>query len=123
MSDMVEIVARAIFEIEKPEFALADGMISTYRSSSSVYANFSPAWLAYQAAARAAIEAMGKWQPIDTAPKDGSSVLIAHWFVGSRDYRIAIARWDEPHELWLSDIYPFSHWTPTCWMPLPEPPK
>lgn len=79
---------------------------------------------------------MSEWQPIDTAPKDGTTVLLFRrldpWNV------IGYGRWistkwrlkdgTTPIEGWLS--YGFDDppgnlglGGPTHWMPLPEPPK
>lgn len=60
-----------------------------------------------------------EWQPIETAPKDGTAVLIA-----VPDYEVAIiANWYRYNglETWRDeelDIYP----TATHWQPLPTPP-
>lgn len=57
---------------------------------------------------------MNNWQPIETAPKDGTWVLAAH--ASSGDMFIVCWRgigWinDDMGECW-----------PTHWQPLPEPP-
>lgn len=76
------------------------------------------AWEAWQAALRAAPE----WQPIETAPKDGTSVWA---FNGEQAPMCYIA--GEGYALWiwadqvLSDVDP-SPEQPTHWMPLPSPP-
>lgn len=76
---------------------------------------------------------MGEWQPIETAPKDGSKVLTAR---GDGDKCRAVISW------WNEDKYakdPRPYWEcheqrylgvwwartnpPTHWMPLPPPPK
>ena len=63
---------------------------------------------------------MTKWQPIETAPKDGSSILLTD----SSDGSIKECRWDYCLG-WGDPVY--SEWSfggkPTHWMPLPEPPK
>ena len=72
------------------------------------------------------------WQPIETAPKDGSIILLFRpaphpWG------RVDIARWDtnkyatRPKPFWRSLISIVSktemrHWAPTHWQLLPEPP-
>ena len=76
---------------------------------------------------------MGKWQPIETAPKDGTTVLlvsvVTNW-VGERVVDYQTARYCKYFDLegeisrWVSTAYDgtflgdhFTHW-----MPLPEPP-
>jgi hypothetical protein len=77
---------------------------------------------------------MSEWQPIETAPKDGTRVIVAF-----RNNCVTIARWSDacafesndegPHwvEWECDDHFYSSHLTgpnePTHWMPLPEPPK
>ena len=72
------------------------------------------------------------WQPIETAPKDGTYVLLvaAPWVP-------AVGRWYEDRECFDyvdSDTFPdeaswelyLAHvgtWPLTHWMPLPEPPR
>jgi len=60
---------------------------------------------------------MTTWQPIDTAPKDGTAVLI--W--DGSDMVVAIC---EPNLLipWRS-TYGDTIGEPTHWMPLPAPPE
>lgn len=64
-----------------------------------------------------------EWQPISTAPKDGSDVLL---FWGDSDLDISVGRWIAPKgfiEHWCKG----GNWTPgddpTHWMPLPAAPK
>lgn len=68
---------------------------------------------------------MAKWQPIETAPKDGTLILIYE-----KGGRIQVAKWllDGPGYCWCvqltqvlsGDTYPTTD--VTHWMPLPEPP-
>lgn len=55
------------------------------------------------------------WQPIETAPKDGTFVLA----VTESGYRV-IVQWCAD-KFWRSNV-PHA-WEPTHWMPLPEPPQ
>ena len=68
------------------------------------------------------------WQPIETAPKDGT------WFLGWRNGyyeqdRVQVFRWHEatlPQDSgWMNAPDNHEHgfdYEPTHWMPLPEPP-
>jgi len=53
------------------------------------------------------------WQPIETAPKDGTTILVFHngsmWTV----------LWSDVQEWHDANDYGY---TPTHWMPLPKPP-
>ena len=78
---------------------------------------------------------MNEWQPIETAPKDGTWILLAGGKVedDEDEFRMAIAKWTN----YLSGRTTDWHWQhcfydggyygsydgPTHWMPLPEPPK
>ena len=67
-----------------------------------------------------------EWQPIETAPKDGTWILVykpfnlygfddSEWYVDKY-----IVRWaDECWNISMDDIVVY----PTHWMPLPNPPK
>ena len=73
---------------------------------------------------RAAIEAAQAWRPIETAPKDGTLVIV-----GAPGYASVSARWgwESP---WIDGWWCDGHrsdavgpeFTPTHWMPLPPPP-
>lgn len=66
---------------------------------------------------------MSEWQPIDTAPKDGTTILavdgdviaVVWWSVACDP-----AQWRDFGGLGAGGIDPFE---PTHWMPLPEAPK
>jgi hypothetical protein len=60
---------------------------------------------------------MTNWQPIETAPKDGTDVLCWHSRVGAMVLSFWDGNWREKANcLALRD-------PPLLWMPLPEPPK
>ena len=63
-------------------------------------------------------EEMSEWQPIETAPRDGSEILLFARGPYKDDYR-GVGQWSEQRNDWL--------WSfairPTHWMPLPEPPR
>lgn len=69
---------------------------------------------------------MSQWQPIDSAPRDGT--LIDLWVTcgstGGKG-RLPNARWHPGTIQWIdSSLFPVSNTlTPTHWMPLPAPPE
>jgi Protein of unknown function (DUF551) len=71
---------------------------------------------------------MTVWQPIDTAPRDGTDVLV--WAAGKYGRRlICIANydmgqwWTDASECHDANRYFPPECYPTYWMPLPEPPE
>jgi hypothetical protein len=78
---------------------------------------------------------MTDWQPIETAPKDGSFILSGYWIdVGLDDCRpvffndVVFFHKDNPSPRakkgkWYTAATGDEAETPTHWMPLPEPPK
>ncbi len=89
-------------------------------------------------AASALSAGLGAWSPIETAPKDGTSILAWSPEYGQRQTRMSkygkgspgFAEWErgdgplnsgwewyEPRSGWISS------WSPTYWMPLPEAPN
>jgi hypothetical protein len=78
-----------------------------------------------------AIEHMKRWQwqPIETAPKDGTTIIIFDSYSddkGIDGYGVCTARWDYSLKWWImhqrySNV--ISLINPTHWMPLPEPPQ
>ena len=58
------------------------------------------------------------WQPIETAPKDGTETLL--WEKGFEVY--AVGYFCELAEKWVV-FGTHWNWQPTHWMPLPEPPE
>jgi len=71
-------------------------------------------------------EVVPKWQPIETAPRDGTSVLL---FADDRgDYGRGEpyqGQWDAEHEMWRTfcgdDVESERH-GPHWWIPMPAPP-
>lgn len=71
------------------------------------------------------------WQPIETAPKDGTKVLIYgtqwlfDWQGDSDGPRIAVCSYDgeEGWDICHTTYYSTTCVNPTHWMPLPEFPK
>jgi len=66
-----------------------------------------------------------EWQPIETAPKDGTFVLVYAPNVG--EPRVTVGSWDrEPDEeggqRWRDDLFAWDTIEPTHWKTLPEPP-
>jgi hypothetical protein len=68
---------------------------------------------------------MTAWQPIETAPKDGSVLLVCEVGLDS-SMTYAVAFWGAQQdgvETWFGlDLLPLGY-SLTHWMPLPEPPK
>jgi hypothetical protein len=65
------------------------------------------------------LDARSGWQPIETAPRDGTRVLIVRaqeMGGGSLGMRVGIGKWKSGK--WQGDCTQ----APTHWMPLPEPP-
>ena len=62
---------------------------------------------------------MNKWQPIETAPKDGTHILVCV----EKKYVYLVWWFDNPRG-WCWDLTntPMVG-SPSHWMPLPEPPK
>ena len=64
-----------------------------------------------------------EWQPIETAPKDGSLIMIGGY--GDAGWFWADAKWDGGWMMWHPDD---EEYTSECflashWKPLPEPPE
>lgn len=83
------------------------------------------AWEAWQAAS------VSPWQPIETAPRDGTPVDLWITLSGGNAFRMADCYWrnerweyhslpEYGHSMELCPIE--SHWIPTHWLPLPKGP-
>jgi hypothetical protein len=70
---------------------------------------------------------MSEWQPIETAPKDGTVVRL--YIPGHPELEGMTGRWDMFYKDWAAHPMPMtlgkekSVPDPIYWMPLPEPPK
>lgn len=65
------------------------------------------------------LHAKTEWQPIETAPKDYTNILVWNDGGAHRDGWVSIAYWND--DGWIS---PFGgEYDPTHWQPLPEPPS
>jgi hypothetical protein len=68
-----------------------------------------------------------QWQPIETAPKDGTLFLaFVKWKIRKRSGQmIEIISWEKDDKDWISLMGGLldKAFTATHWMPLPEPPK
>lgn len=61
-----------------------------------------------------------EWRPIETAPKDGSMILVCQ----SSNNIISSASWSYIYNHWATYPGPMGFITEvTHWMPLPQPPK
>ena len=62
------------------------------------------------------------WQPIETAPKDGTEILVyGSWYPHGKWKGMTLASWLPNEEMWTFDgdlMHDVTHW-----MPLPEAPK
>lgn len=66
----------------------------------------------------------GTWYPIETAPKDGTPVLLFWPFI-TEDGFVISGYWYDPIDVpgrWYSDLVNGGATQPRHWMPLPPPP-
>jgi hypothetical protein len=68
---------------------------------------------------RDALEEAQVWLPIDSAPKDGTEVLVI-----TKELGALVMFWDmyHPNAMWSTGLG-VARLKPTHWMPLPAPPK
>jgi len=71
---------------------------------------------------------MTEWQPIETAPRDGTNILVFkkferhRWLDHGWSYYIEIVYWFDGDWIIMARAPPTNN-NPTHWMPLPELPK
>ncbi len=68
-----------------------------------------------------------EWQPIETAPKDGTRILVAR--IGRNEsgkdlgiWWACTGHWSDHYKNWNDGIEPCGLCGPTHWMPLPAAP-
>ena len=73
---------------------------------------------------------MTEWQPMETAPKDGTAILAwpicgGGFYSPEGEAQIAyVMRWEERKSIWVeASGEEYMQCSPTHWMPLPPPPK
>jgi hypothetical protein len=64
---------------------------------------------------------MSEWKNIETAPKDGTSILVAlhEWNDPANRYVFEVVSWQDG--CWSSEAYPI--YPPTHWMHITDPPS
>ena len=83
-------------------------------------------WHVHANTAALALEAFPNWRPIDTAPRDGTRILV---FDPNYSGRIAACefdsynKWIERGHDYASEVWGLGEMKPTHWAPLPLPPK
>ena len=63
------------------------------------------------------------WQPIETAPKDGTWILIFRGHDADWTFNYALVYWDDHFMCWHDGDYHSDYYRPNHWMPLSEPPS
>ena len=129
---VVEAVAKAIFDT----WAKFKGVDGTWEEALQGHFEGSDTYPAAheivelaRLEARAALSAMPSgagWQPIDTAPKDGKTILAAHKHAIFTVYWEAEGDTDTDEPGWcdgdMNRYEELTTYNPTHWMPLPAPP-
>jgi hypothetical protein len=72
-----------------------------------------------------AAERVQAWQPMETAPQDGTMILLfpsSEW-TEDTDGDYEVTYWDADLGGWYQHQHPDDYDGPTHWMPLPAPPK
>lgn len=67
---------------------------------------------------------MSEWQTIDTAPKDGTKIIVG-WFEFPGQDQMHLVRWHSIQKAWCDSYMCFGtapHQQPTHWRPRPERP-
>ena len=113
-------------EVTEADIELAERIISGVRGFGvKISPNHSAAqWIAAHAAdTRAKVIA---WLPIETAPKDGTWVLLSGGDIGENGRPMVVGQFEDFHKIWIyltdDDGFVWQYRNPTHWQPLPAPP-
>ena len=82
------------------------------------YAQDGEDWFEYSGPLSAAPSAPDGWQPIDSAPKDGTKILAWSGFWDKHH----LIRWNQGENAWCEGSWCFGSVPDMVWMPLPAPP-
>lgn len=63
-----------------------------------------------------------EWQPIETAPRNGTEFLAATQYTYSGPWVKQVVHWRGGKLVFSSNLRPLEHW-PSYWQPLPDDPK
>lgn len=80
------------------------------------------AFAAWQAARRTTPDREA-WQPIETAPKDGTPLVMFARYIHATASIVVIASWIESYGTWVNQSFssnPIQEVVPSHWMPRPE---
>ena len=64
---------------------------------------------------------MNEWKPIETAPKDGTNILLLIKWKSADEHHIDIGCWENDH--WYCNSYNVGVGEAISWVPLPAIPK
>lgn len=121
MKDLTEIVARALRKFDVEVGTEGNGVVDDFD-----WGDWLPSAQAVLAALREA-GALVEWRGIESAPKDGSRVLLGK-IVGHPSHKTALwwavaGYWSERWKNWNDGVEPSGLAGPTHWSPLPKPPE
>ena len=64
------------------------------------------------------------WQPISTAPKDGTEIIIGGWeYFAGWIWNQSVASWDSQYRIWKDWAENGVHFNCTHWHSISDPPK
>jgi len=67
---------------------------------------------------------MSEWQPIETAPKDGTGILVCDAAIAGGSMNVVSYTNEDWPQVWETQEFSVYHVDAfTHWMPLPEPPR